>query len=373
MIRVLEFADVINRFDFIETIVTHADRGEFEVSVCVRTEEHNIAEPEFPDGTRYRLLPGNSRGDVLQTAWKLRRILREWEIDILHAHHFDQGVIGWLATRGTKTRLVIGRHYSDAIYRSGNAWKRRLLLAFEERMNRAAKRIIVPSTMIYNILTERQGVPKEKIDIVPYGFVAEKYSPPTVLEIEQVREEFAMEGRFVIANLSRLHEEKGHRFLVEAVRIAKEKVPNILAVIVGDGPEEDSLRRQIEHAGVAENIVFAGWRRDAMTIMAAADVVAQSTLQEAFSQVMCEAMWLGKPLVMSDVSGATDIIRDGENGFLVKRGDATELAAAIVRLGTDESLRRRIGESGRGFIGTNYRIDDRIKEYEASFRKAMYN
>src|SRR5829696_2026482 len=118
MIRVLEFADVINRSDFIDTIVQHADPAEFEMSVCVRTEDHNIARPEFSANTKYKLLPGNSRRDAVQTAWRLSKLLSEWHIDILHAHHFEQAIVGWMATRFHKrTKLVIGRHYSDSMYR----------------------------------------------------------------------------------------------------------------------------------------------------------------------------------------------------------------------------------------------------------------
>lgn len=373
MIRVLEFADVINRFDFIETIVTHADKNEFEVSVCVRSEDHNIAEPSFPEGTKYRLLPGNSRKDVLQTAWKLRNLLKEWKIDILHAHHYDQGVIGWLATRGTRTKLVVGRHYSDAIYRSENGLKRNALLFLEGRMNRAAARIIVPSTMIHSILVEQQKVPREKVDVVPYGFVEDKYKVPSDSEVSAVREEFEMDGRFVITNLSRLHEEKGHRYLVEAIKNARVQVPKLLAVFVGDGPEEDSLRALVVEAGLEENIRFAGWRKDAMTIMSAADAVVQSTLQEAFSQVMCEAMWFAKPLIMTDVSGATDIVKNGENGILVRRADPNGLAEAIIRIGTDVLMRTDMGNAASDFIRKNYGIKKRITEYEDAFRRAMYN
>ncbi|MCV5959949.1 glycosyltransferase, partial [Escherichia coli] len=85
-------------------------------------------------------------------------------------------------------------------------------------------------------------------------------------------------------------------------------MPEILALLVGEGPERQNLERQIKELALEGNVILAGWRRDALTIMAAADAVVQSTLQEAFSQVMCEAMWMGKPLVMTDVSGAADVI-----------------------------------------------------------------
>lgn len=371
MIRLLQFADVINKADFIDTIIQNADRSRFEVSVCVRTEEHNIAEPKFPADVKYRLLPGNSRRDAVQTAWRLSRLLKEWEIDILHAHHFEQAIVGYMATRlYRKTKLVIGRHYSDAIYRQPSALKQKGLLGIERLSNRAASRIIVPSKFIYEILI-RQGIPAEKIDVVLYGFDPAKYSAVTDDQIRAVRAEFGFDGKIVFANFGRLHEEKGQRYLITAAAELIRRVPNALILIVGEGTERAALEKQIGELGLGENVKLAGWRKDAMTIMAAADTVVQSTLQEAFSQVMCEALWMSKPLIISDVSGAVDIINDA-NGIMIPKADPAALLGAMERLAGDADLRDSLGKNGRDFVARKLTIDKMIGQYEASFTKAMY-
>lgn len=372
MIRVLEFANVINRYDFIDTLVHYANPATFEMSVCMRTEQHNIATPEYREQIKYALIEGNTRAGILPTAWKLSRVLREWKIDLLHAHHYDQAVIGWLATKlYPKTRLVIGRHYSDSIYRLPQAWKTKMFLGLEQIINRHAARIIVPSRMIFDILTERQGIDPGKIDVVHYGFVPEKYKLPDAGEIERLRGEFQMKGRFVVGNFGRLHEEKGHRYLVEAAAILRRTIPNLLVLCVGEGPEKENIEKQIKELGAEENVRLIGWRTDAMTIMSSVDVVVQSTLQEAFSQVMVEAMWMSKPLVITDVSGAPDIIRDGENGLLVPKADAAALAEAIGRLFENTALREGIAKKGHDFVAENLVIAKKIKEYEAAFENAV--
>lgn len=371
MIRVLEFADVINRYDFIDTLVHYSDRAKFEVSVCVRSEEHNILAPEYAEPIKYRLIEGKSRAGIVPAAWKLSRILRDWNIDLLHAHHYDQAIIGWIATRlYPKTKLVIGRHYSNSLYRLPDGYKAKMLIGLEQIINRHAARIIVPSKFIFEILTERQGIDPGKIDVVHYGFVPEKYSLPDAEGIREIREEFGMDGRFVIGNFARLHEEKGHRYLIEAAAKLRGKVPNLLMLCVGEGAERSNIEKQIKHLGVEDNVKLVGWRTDAMAIMSAVDVVAQSTLQEAFSQVMVEALWMSKPLIMTDVSGAPDIIRDGENGLLVPKADSDALANAIERLYGNEDLRERIAANGHKFVAENLVIDKKISEYERAFIKA---
>lgn len=372
MIRVLQFADIVNRHDFIDTIIQRADPSRFEVGVCVRSNESNIEVPVYEERTPRWMVSGATRRGWPRAAWRLASILRAWKADILHAHHYDQAVIGWMATRiCPRTRLVLGRHYSDAIYRLPSRLKQNAFLKIERRANNGAARIIVPSVLIREILTKRQGVRPDKVDLIPYGFEPEKYAAVAPSEIERVRQELELEGRFVIGTFARLHEEKGHRFLLEALASLKDKFPRLLLLVVGEGPERAAIEQRIGSAGLAHAVRLLGWRRDAMALMASVDAVVQPTLQEAFSQAMAEALWMRKPLIITDVSGAPDIISDGENGLLVPRGDGAALTRAIERLIEDDALRARLGEAGRAYAEKNLSIGRIISRYEQSYLQAM--
>ena len=266
---------------------------------------------------------------------------------------------------------MVGRHYSDAINRSSRGWKRKALLAVEQAVNRAAARIVVPSSYIAEIVSGWQKVSPGKIDRVPYGFVAEKYAAPRPSNVQRVREELGLTGRFAVGNFSRLHEEKGQRFQTQAMVEFRARDPDVILLVVGEGPEWAALERQIEVAGLGDRVRLLGWRHDAMVLMAAVDAVVQPTLHEAFSQVMAEALWMRKPLIITDVSGATDIIRDGENGLLVPKADPGALASAIGRLAADESLRVRLGEAGRAYVEEHLRIEKIIPQYEQVYLRTM--
>ncbi|MBW3599042.1 MAG: glycosyltransferase family 4 protein [Planctomycetes bacterium] len=372
MIRVLQFADLVNRYDFIDNIVQRADLCRFEVGVCVRTNQSNIQAPVYSDRTPQWSLNGTRRQEIPRATCQLVRILRDWKADILHAHHFDQAVIGLLATQlYPKARLVIGRHYSDAIYRSSYGWKKSLLLNIERLTNNRAARIVAPSTAIVEILCGRQGVPTTKVDCVPYGFVAEKYKWPDANDVQQFRDEWRLEQRFVIGNFARLHEEKGHRYLIDAIAQLRHRVPELLLLIVGDGPERASIEKQIDDLGLANAVRLLGWRRDPLMVMAAVDAVVQPTLQEAFSQVMAEALWMHKPLVITDVSGASDIIVDEGNGLLIPKGDSGALSRAIARLASSPQLCDQLGSAGRSYVEEHLRIDRVIPRIEEVFLRAV--
>jgi glycosyltransferase involved in cell wall biosynthesis len=372
MIRVLQFADIVNRYDFIDTIVQRADRRQFEVGVCVRSQFTNIEEPVYEARTPRWVLNGESTQDVSTAAMQLACLLRDWKADILHAHHYEQALVGWLATRiYRRTRLVLGRHYSDAIYRLESKLKREAFLALEGLTNRAAKRIVVPSTYIREIVTKRQNVDQSKIDVIPYGFEPEKYRTLTPVIVQRLRTELGVDGCVVFGTFARLHEEKGHRFLIRAIESFRGDLPKVRFLFVGEGPERAAIEKQIDEAGLGDVIALCGWRRDGIAMMAAVDAVVQPTLQEAFSQVMAEALWLGKPLVITDVSGAPDIIGNGVNGLLVPKSDSTALAEAIIQLANDSALRSRLGAAGRDYVAENLTATKIIPHYEQAYRRAM--
>jgi glycosyltransferase involved in cell wall biosynthesis len=372
VIRVLQFADVINRHDFIDVIVQSADPERFEVGTCVRSRESNIATPLSSSGTPRWIIDGTTRGALPRVTWRLARLLRDWNADIVHSHHYDQAVISWLATRlHRRTRHVVGRHYSDAIYRLPRGPSRRVLLTVERAVNRAASRIVVPSAFIRHLLVARQGVSTEKIDVIPYGFEPQKYSQPSTPETLELRRQLGLDDCLILGTFARLHEEKGHRFLLEAFSELAPRWPRLTLVFVGEGPERQAIEHQIGVLGLESSVQLLGWRRDALALMAAVDIVVQPTLQEAFSQVMVEALWMQRPLVMTDVSGTAEVVRDGENALLVPRADPRALARAIERLVTDAGLRARLGGAGREYVKANLSLGSIIPRYEQSYCRAV--
>ncbi len=371
MIRVLQFADVINRFDFIDVIVQRADRSQFQMGVCLRSREHSIATPLYDSDTPRWFFGGTSRRYLPLTIWRLARLLRKWQVDILHTHHYEQALIGWWATRlNPATRLVVGRHYSDAIYRLPASVKRTMLLRLEQRVNRAAARVIVPSRSIFEILTQRQGLSGQKIDVIPYGFEPKKYVRPFTYEVEKIRKELELSDQLLLGVFGRLHEEKGHRFLLESVAaLCREKLDLRLAV-VGDGPERGAIERQVKVQGLGNIVQMLGWRKDAMAIMAAVDLVVQPTLHEAFSQVMIEALWMGRPLIITDVSGARDVITDKNNGIIVDQANPAALSGAILRLANDPELRLRLAQRGHESV-QRFRAVNVVPLYEKSYKQSL--
>jgi len=371
MIRVMQFADILNRHDFIDVIVQRAERKRFQLFLTLRTLQSDIAQPVFPADVPVHLLAGTERRWVLWTALRLANLLRKYKVHILHTHHYDEAFIGRLATiLHPATKLIVGRHYADVGMYAKPGLKLSGLLAVERFAYHGAKRVIVPTNVIReNVLL--RGLDESKVVVVPYGFFPEKYLPFENGDDGTLRHELGWKGRVIFGTFSRLNPGKGVNVLLEAIAEARKQVPQTSLVVCGEGPERARLETMIVDLQLQDHVRLLGWRKDAMHIMSGVDVVVGPTFHEAFSQVMGEACFLGKPLIFTRVSGATDVIHDGENGILAPIKKVAPLAEAIVRLAKDESLRSSMGMAGREIARTQLHVDHVIAQYESIYEEVV--
>lgn len=144
--------------------------------------------------------------------------------------------------------------------------------------------------------------------------------------------------------------QKDHTTFIKAFARATEKVPAARAIFAGDGAGRAGIEALIELLGLEDKVILAGWRRDISTVMASIDILVLSTHHEGLPLVILEAMAAGRPVIASDVCGINEIVRDGENGYLVRPGDAAALADKMIALLKDAGLRRRMGKRGRDLL-----------------------
>lgn len=333
-IRVLHFASVINRYDFIDTVVRHLDQKRFAPMACTFSRNSNIQATEYQDSVPSWTLDVRSRWDYPAAILRLAAILRKHRVNVLHAHHYDEALIGAAAvTLVPGCRLVIGRHYHDLIYLLSHGARLRALLSLESIANGVATKIVVPSGTIRTLLMKRQRVASEKIEVIPYGFEfeADKYRYREPSGCSPLCSSPEIEGRFVVGNFGRHHPLKGQEYLLRAFATFASRHAEAVLIMVGDGPHGVRLRQIAEELGLMASgkTIFTGWRREAWEILEAVDVVVHPTLSEAFPQLMVETMAKAKPLVITNVSGACDHARHMDNAYLIEPRSETSIVAAL--------------------------------------------
>lgn len=374
-VRVLHFTRFINRYDFIDTVIRFADPRHFHMMACTLTDQSTIESPGYgEESIPHWVLNCDSRRRYPLAVLRLARLLRRERVDILHTHHYEETFIGMLAAALARTRaVIIGRHYHGDLYHAAEGYKRRALLGVEGFCNRRARLIIVPSNPIRNLLVEGQGVPGAKISVVPYGFdfTADRYRGLDGIQIRTLRRQLGIEGAFVVGNVARHWVLKGQDDLLRGFSRFVADVPHARLLMVGDGPDHDRLRTMAESLGVAEAVMFTGWRRDATSLIAAMDVVAHPTLLDSFPQVMIEALIFGKPLIVTNSAGPSDQIQHGRTGLLIPMRDPDAIYDALRWVFGHPDEARELGDEGRRYVLEELDIRKAIKRYEACYERAL--
>jgi 1,2-diacylglycerol 3-alpha-glucosyltransferase len=155
--------------------------------------------------------------------------------------------------------------------------------------------------------------------------------------------------RPVLLYVGRVAHEKNIGFLIEAAARLQRDCPELLLLIAGEGPAEDSLRRQVERANLQQHVMFVGYlsRDQALAdCYAAGDIFVFASSTETQGLVLLEAMKLGTPVVTTAVMGTAAIMADGRGG-LVAEQDADHFASQCLRLLRDAALRQQLGEQAR--------------------------
>lgn len=149
----------------------------------------------------------------------------------------------------------------------------------------------------------------------------------------------------VLIYVAELIRNKNQKMLFEALQKVRLRYPDARLVLVGPDHADGAYERLARQMGLADGVIFAGWRSDIGACLRAADIAVASSLREGLALNIVEAMYCGLPVVATDNRGHVPIIRDGENGFLVHIGDSEAMARRVIEILGDAQLRERLAHS----------------------------
>ena len=272
---------------------------------------------------------------------RLRSLLREHRVDVIHAHS-PYAAVGARLVAERRTRIVYTEH---------NVWQR------YHRLTYWANAATYPrNDVVFAVSDEvRRSIRYPRpLSFLRMPVVETLYHgvDPAILDRVQrpdgVREEFGIPlGVPLVGTVANLKAHKGLEYLLRAAVEVRRAVPNAHFMVVGQGSARESLQLLASELGLAGAITFTGFREDAVRIASAFDLFAMSSLYEGLSIALVEAMALGKPVVVTGVGGLPEVVEDGKDGILVPPSDPHALAAGIVGLLGDPGLREQLGQAAR--------------------------
>jgi glycosyltransferase involved in cell wall biosynthesis len=300
--------------------------------------------------------------DIKRTStWRVvaavRRLFKASRPDILHTHLYHPNFYGRLGSLGLGlTGVVAAVHNSyTRVKFHHRLWN--FLLGW------ASDRVLVGSAQVWQDVRRYDGVPASRLLLMPYGIPLAELE--THLSREEARELLGLSREsLVIGAVGRLEEQKGHAHLLAALPELRRQIPDLVVLLVGEGRQEEALRRQVRELGLTSTVQFLGTRRDLPAIFRALDIFVQPSLWEGLPLALLKAMGAGLPVVASRVSGSRDAIADGVNGCLVAPGDPEALARAILKLHRQPEARRRLGEAARNTMAARYSLEAMLQRLE---------
>jgi glycosyltransferase involved in cell wall biosynthesis len=293
---------------------------------------------------------------------RVRDLLGDAGPDILHTHLYHPNLYGRLASLGMGLSGIVA-----SVHNSYTRVKlHRCLWNF--LLSGVTDKVLVSSPRVWQDVRTWDRVPAGKLEVFPYGIRLSGLDDAT--DPAEVRAELGVTG-FVLGLVGRLEEQKGQRFLLAAVPELSREIPNLTVLIVGEGREKEALRRQAEELNVSPLVRFLGTRRDLPRLFRAMDLFVQPSLWEGMPLTLLLAMGAGLPVVGTRVSGITEVIEDGKNGWLVAPGDSEALAAAILELYRGPELRSRMGQAARQTVAESHSQEAMLRRLEGIYLQIM--
>ena len=311
---------------------------------------------------------GRKPGVDWRVSVRLAREMRHRRIEVVHAHQYTPFFYGAIAARlsGVRPQVIFtehGRHYPDEVSPRRRAINRLVLSRLADRVNAVCH-------FSARSLAEKDGFERHNVDVIPNGIDFAKYVSGD--SVPALRRRLGLEPhRRYVTNVARFHAVKDHRTLLHAFAQVTRSRDDTDLLLVGDGVLRAEMESLAGSMHLADRVRFLGVRDDVADLLRASDVFALTSVSEAASITLLEAMAAARPVVVTAVGGNPEIVRVGVDGLLAPRGNSSAVAEAILRLLSDDALARSLGRSAQERVRTQFQLDRTIAEYAVLYQSGV--
>ena len=352
-IHVILLADELDRLGY-ETVLVKGSEGAAEGNMMDLAEAKGIKPVVIPELGREIGIKND-----LKAFYKLYRLIRKEKPDIVHTHTAKAGTLGRIAARLAGVPVILHTFHGHVLTGYFGRCRSWVFIQIEKILALITTRLITLSEELKRELID-MGIGKEdKFEVIPLGLELEPF-----LDAERHKGRFKNElglsaETAVIGIVGRLVPVKRHKLFLDMAKMIDSQA-DIKFVIVGDGELRKELEDYAEKLGIADEVIFTGFRRDLPEIYAGLDIVVLTSKNEGTPVSIIEAMAAARPVVATNVGGVPSLVKDGVTGLLVKPGDTDSLSDAVARLIKDPHLRQDMGREARSRVFPSYDISELV-------------
>ena len=299
----------------------------------------------------------------LALAVKLAQFLKKNKFNLIHTHTINSNFYGRLAGFIARIPVVTTVHSYMIDELSGletNTRMALLMFRVDMLMSKMTKRFIAVSDGIKRRILE-QGVSPSKIDIIKHGIDLPpgKTGSGNLTLKKKLR---LKENDMTVAIVGRLVPVKNHQMFLMAAKIVLREIQDLKFVIIGDGILKKKLQLFCAELGIADKVIFAGWRNDMDAIYKLIDILVLCSTTESQGLVLLEAMAHKQAVIATDIDEISKTVIHEQTGLLVPSGDEMALAESIIRLLEKPNFRKCLSESGYEMVKQNFSVQKMINK-----------
>jgi len=311
-----------------------------------------------------RVRPMRPKGELDPVAiFRVAAWLRKERFDVVHAHtsHAHALAVGAaaLCSKNARPACIVSRRVDFSI-------RRGVLSGI--KYSHVVDRYIAISDCIRHVLIE-DGIAEDRIRLVYSSVDPSRYEGVSAAGL---RQELGLPGDApLLVNVAMLVDHKGQTYLLKALPEVIARHPNLVCVVVGEGELRAALEAEARALGIAEHVLFAGYRNDPLRCIAMGDVFVMTSHMEGLCTSILDALSLRKPVVVTRAGGMPEIVEHGHNGLLAENRDPASIAEQIARMLADEDLRRRCVANGLRTVRERFSVDTLVEETLAVYRECL--
>lgn len=353
-----------------ETTLVAGTLARGEDSMAYVADELEVPILTLPELSREISLPRD-----LRAALRLAALIRRLRPHILHTHTAKAGAVGRIAALlagRARPPIVVHTFHGHVLRGYFDPLRSALFRALERLLAQASTALVAVSPEVRDDLVALGVAPAERFTVIRLGIDLARRVRPEEEERARARRMLGIPpGRFTVGWIGRMTGVKRSEDVLVAFRRLRERHGDACLCLVGDGPERERLERRAHELGIMRHCLFLGYQSDVAPFYAAFDVLLLPSANEGTPVSAIEALAAGRPVVATRVGGVPDVVRDGEDGFLVEPGDLEALAERLALLAAEPERRRQMGDRGRRRVLARYGVERLVDDVDRLYRSLL--
>ncbi len=288
-------------------------------------------------------------------------------ISVIHAHLDPCCLIAVHAQPFLRAKVIVTRHHADALRYETTEKNQRI----SRNIYAKAKTVVAVSRNVKQFMVEEEKIDAEKITVIPLSYDFSLYELPSAAAVSAIRDQYATPLLF--CTVGRFTSLKRMNLIIDFIDRLVKKSIDCKLIIVGNGPEEASLKKQVGELGLTDNIFFVGFSNNVLTYLAAAQYYVHFSITEASCTTVKEAAVVGTPVIVCKGVGDFDqYVKHNENGYVVRKTDpVNDAVELIVNAYEDDAARVRLSENLNKTVLSFFSIERAVPLYRELHRKIV--